>query len=761
MEAEKTNTLSPQRQMVCPVSGLPVTTWPQWTGVKVAPDYELSISLIGENIILGRVRGRATRESTRLGVAVVREAVETITADGRRFIYIEDFTGLNQVTYDARRHYIQFVRALKGLHTLIICVDSPMLHLSVKLAKRINMGNFEIRVMKSFREGILYARAIRMRLDPFAGLLPPLSRKEHTLCPVSGLSVYAPESWVVEDETGIRIRFRRIGPEILVTEVERWSDTGQEDIAPFLSRRDEIISEAFGDEGRFIELAGYESVAEKTSRQIRSLMLEAIMKYHDRLIGYVVFGAPAAVRIAYNVGVRLHHPSFGYAMRADYDGAVKEAVALSAQRKRRRQKRRDASTPREVYLKDELLEFLASINWEEASSASDLEEKDIRHPLKDIYDAIGMIKMDIDDIFRDQKRTQEALTESEELSKALLNATTDSSLLVDLSGTILAANRQAMQSCGTESGLIGLPLAQVFDPDLAPYRMAQFRRCLRSGEPVRFEDNLGDNYFGNTIFPVSGVGGAIDRVAFYIREITGLKQAEYHIHALSQELIKAQEGERQRIARDLHDNVAQDLASLIIEVQGLTHDFKGLGGEAQRRVSLITKTLKRSIGSIRELVYDLRPPSLDQLGLLRTLSQYFSDYTEGCRIPVDFQSGGVEALTLDFDTEINIYRLIQEALSNVRKHSGASRVAVRLIASYPMLILRIEDNGNGFDVGRRSSDALGEKRMGLKGMEERALLLKGNFSIHASPGRGTRIMVRIPLPGTPVEVETNQVLKKW
>ncbi|MCG8472524.1 MAG: sensor histidine kinase [Desulfobacterales bacterium] len=766
MAAENKRVLPPQKEMVCPISGLPVTTWPQWTGVQISSDYELSISLIGENIVLGRVRGRATRESTRLGLELTREAIAAITSDGRRFIYIEDFAGLTHVSYDARRYYIRFLQSLEGMHTLIICADSPMLHLSVKLARRINSKTnfFETRVVTTFREGILYARAVRMRLDPSVGLLPPVVRREHILCPVSGLAIYAPDAWVVENDFGCRIRFRRLGTDVLCTEVECWEQTGQEDISPLLKRRDEVIQEAFGDQGRFLEIAGYQGLPEQTTRQTRSLMVGAIMKYQERLIGYVVFNAPASVRIAYNVGVRIHNPGFHYAMKPDYDAAVREIMVMQQEKKKAKKSGPRKGGTRESPLKEELLQFLAEINWEEEGFGNALKETDHRHPLKDIYDAISMIKMDIDDIFRDQKRTQQALTESEELSMALLNATTDVSLLADLSGHILAANRQALQGFSSNKALIGLSLSSFFEPELAPYRMAQFRRCIRLGNSVRFEDNLQEHFYDNTIFPVTGADGTVDRVAFYVREITDLKGAESHIHALSQELIKAQESERQRIARDLHDNVAQDLASLIIEVQGLSHDTKGLGAEAQRRVGLITKTLKRSIGSIRELVYDLRPPSLDQLGLVRTLSQYFSDYTEGCKVDVDFQSGGLESLTLDFDAEINIYRLIQEALANVRKHSGASCVVVRLIASHPMLILRIEDNGSGFDVGRRSADALGEKRMGLKGMEERALLLGGTFSIHASPGRGTRLMVRIPMSGNPElsssDEEENQVLKK-
>lgn len=101
-------------------------------------------------------------------------------------------------------------------------------------------------------------------------------------------------------------------------------------------------------------------------------------------------------------------------------------------------------------------------------------------------------------------------------------------------------------------------------------------------------------------------------------------------------------------------------------------------------------------------------------------------------------------MRLDFDTEINLYRIIQEALNNVCMHADAANVRIRLVASFPNIILRIEDDGNGFDQKNRMADALNEKRMGLRSMKERASLLSGNFRIQSVPGKGTKISVEVP-----------------
>jgi signal transduction histidine kinase len=162
-------------------------------------------------------------------------------------------------------------------------------------------------------------------------------------------------------------------------------------------------------------------------------------------------------------------------------------------------------------------------------------------------------------------------------------------------------------------------------------------------------------------------------------------------------------------------------------------------------VTEFSKQLSKSISAVRDLTYDLHPAGMDQLGLVRTTFQYCSDFSSRSGIKVDFFSAGMEDLDLDFDTGINIFRIIQEGLNNIRQHAEASQTAVRLVASAPFIILRIEDNGKGFAVSERLSEALTEKRMGLSSMEERAGLLGGSFSIQSTEDEGTKIKVEIPI----------------
>lgn len=239
-----------------------------------------------------------------------------------------------------------------------------------------------------------------------------------------------------------------------------------------------------------------------------------------------------------------------------------------------------------------------------------------------------------------------------------------------------------------------------------------------------------------------------------VLDITDRKRAEEHIHALTHELIKAQESERQVISRELHDRVAQDLSYLKIACETLFDNQPPVSTEVKQRVEEISKRLRGTIMAVRDLSYDLRPPGLDQWGLVETISQYCEEFSERSGLLVDFTCGGMDGLRLDFDPEINLYRLVQEGLNNIWKHAEASHSTVSLVVAYPSIILRIMDDGKGFDVEKRLAAVDTEKRMGLRSMDERVRLLGGKMRINSGM-RGTKITIKIPLKEIDSESKEN------
>jgi PAS domain S-box-containing protein len=242
--------------------------------------------------------------------------------------------------------------------------------------------------------------------------------------------------------------------------------------------------------------------------------------------------------------------------------------------------------------------------------------------------------------------------------------------------------------------------------------------------------------------PIRDKTGRINEILSVGIDVTQRKQAQKQVQFLTHRLIKTQENERLKISRDLHDHIAQDLSTLKIRLETL---FKNQPKVVKKEVGQLSDILQRSIASVRDMAYDLRPPGLDQLGLVKTLYLYCEDFSTSNRVEIDFAAAGVDQLNLEYEIEINIYRLIQEALNNIKRHAAADRVTIRLVASSPDIVIRIKDNGKGFDVNDRRKRALKEKRMGLQSMVERVRLLEGKINIQSRPNKGTYILIEIPL----------------
>jgi signal transduction histidine kinase len=239
----------------------------------------------------------------------------------------------------------------------------------------------------------------------------------------------------------------------------------------------------------------------------------------------------------------------------------------------------------------------------------------------------------------------------------------------------------------------------------------------------------------------------IDAIAERLGRLIERKRNEERIVELSRALVKVQEIERQEISRDLHDNLAQDLSSLKISLDTLLDDRQEFSIGDREKVSELSRGVQLSIGYIRDMIYDLHPVGLEHLGLAETIRAYCEEFAARIAKKVDFFSVGMGDLKLGFDTEIALYRLVQEGLANIEKHADASHITIRLSASFPHIILRIEDNGRGFDLQTRIFEALKERRMGLQIMEQRAALLNGEMVIYSRPRLGTKILVKVPIRG--------------
>ena len=226
-----------------------------------------------------------------------------------------------------------------------------------------------------------------------------------------------------------------------------------------------------------------------------------------------------------------------------------------------------------------------------------------------------------------------------------------------------------------------------------------------------------------------------------LNEMAERAAAERQRAELLQKVVTSQEDERRRIARDIHDQLGQRVTGLRLQIASLADLVDDGAGPEQMKT--LMSTAEKLDSDVSFLAWELRPASLDDLGLLEALSEFANEWSHHYQIEVDVIGRGFRSERLSTDAETHFFRIMQEALNNIAKHSEASRVNILLESNPEQVTMIIEDNGRGFDrdAQRRIRD---NKSLGLLGIKERASLVGGTCEIESSPGAGTTIYVRAP-----------------
>jgi signal transduction histidine kinase len=228
-------------------------------------------------------------------------------------------------------------------------------------------------------------------------------------------------------------------------------------------------------------------------------------------------------------------------------------------------------------------------------------------------------------------------------------------------------------------------------------------------------------------------------------EIVERSQAQAMRNEVARQLITAEERERQRISRELHDQMGQQLTALLLGLQALKQapPQQGVFVGAIEQLQGIADQIGREV---HQLALDLRPTALDDLGLAAALANYSGEWAERSQVQVSFHSQGLDAPRPAPEVETTIYRVVLEALNNVTRHAQARRVSIILERRDDHAIAIVEDDGRGFDVETVIEALRANQRLGLLGMRERLAQVGGTLTVESSPGSGTTMIARIPLP---------------
>ena len=237
---------------------------------------------------------------------------------------------------------------------------------------------------------------------------------------------------------------------------------------------------------------------------------------------------------------------------------------------------------------------------------------------------------------------------------------------------------------------------------------------------------------------------SINETAGDLSKLQGAILAEERARGIQERFIHvtlAQEDERRRISRELHDGLGPSLASIGNNIRACQYLIRTDPERCEAQLEEIAQGLKGHIQDIRELIYDLRPLALDQLGLTGAVKQQVERFGQQASIEATFESP--QDLALDPVTEVTVFRVVQECLNNIQKHAKASQVGVSLQVMDSGMELTIKDDGRGFD-RRKVVAGTVESGHGLLNMQERAELLGGSFSVRTSPGNGCQVTMYIP-----------------
>ncbi|HKW12909.1 MAG TPA: MASE1 domain-containing protein [Candidatus Krumholzibacteria bacterium] len=244
-----------------------------------------------------------------------------------------------------------------------------------------------------------------------------------------------------------------------------------------------------------------------------------------------------------------------------------------------------------------------------------------------------------------------------------------------------------------------------------------------------------------------GLRAARDEMEERVRERTAmLSTANEALRVLAASVQGAQEDERRRVARELHDDLGQRLAALKLGMHLLEQELHQDGAPSRARLNVLVGDVDRTIAEVRRISYNLRPLALDDYGLSVAMDMLCKEFERVYGVAIKLQVNGSAGELHDDQLDIALYRVAQGALSNVAKHAAARTVDVSMTRENNHVVLSVQDDGRGFDLTslRKRRDVY--SGMGLIGMRERSEMLGGTFSIMSEPDHGTRVQVRIPLP---------------
>ncbi len=345
-------------------------------------------------------------------------------------------------------------------------------------------------------------------------------------------------------------------------------------------------------------------------------------------------------------------------------------------------------------------------------------------------------------------KTKFKLTEQD--YRYLFENASDAMWVHDMKGNFLDANKAFEKLTGyTLEEWTGLNVTQFLNNESLALA-EEVRRKLLRGEaivpPYEQQFFLKNGSIRAVTMATSPVviGGEVKGFQHVARDVTEEKKLQENMHFYVQQVTRVQEEERKRVARHLHDDVAPSLLLLIQRLDAILLSTPRLSTSLKNKLEDLHIHASAALESLRRSAQDLRPRIIDDLGLIAAIEWMAENFIEDYGIDTQFEVIGVEQGLTD-EVQLLLFRIAQEALTNIRRHAEASRAWITLEFGEKKVVLTIKDNGKGFEMPQRMGDLASAGKLGLAGMQERAELIGGSLRIQSEPGKGTTVTIEVPI----------------
>jgi PAS domain S-box-containing protein len=353
-------------------------------------------------------------------------------------------------------------------------------------------------------------------------------------------------------------------------------------------------------------------------------------------------------------------------------------------------------------------------------------------------------------VFRDvtpQKRALTALHETEQRFRSMVEHTPAVVYVKDASGKYLLVNRAFEDLFGlSREEIVGRCDSDLFNSATAEQLRKNDHKVLDSGLPFQFEERVliqgVEKTYLSVKFPLPDARESPYALCGISTDIDDRKHSEERLRseqAFLKQLIRAHENDRQLMAYEIHDGLVQYMSAGLMHLECLAREQRELSTKGQAALELAMHLVRRSIAEGRRVMSGLRPPILDEAGIVLAISYLVAEQTVPGELQIDYLHR-VSFERLDPLLEGTVFRIVQEALTNIKRHSKARSAEIKLLERNKRLQLEIRDQGVGFELSQVPDD-----RFGLKGIRKRADLLGGHAKIISKPGEGTTIIVDLPL----------------